>query len=266
MLASSSKGGVELLAERPGLAEQREQFVRFLRRFALDERHVFTYYTHVVNRVHSRRVALLFTLAAISTSAIASPARAVLLVDRNGAPIGGQWQSWANEAKVPTWPGRVELAVTGCPESGAIGCTWLSSPPIVHVVPGLQPALSRSTLYHELGHVFAARYIGARQQAAFEHAWGLSAPWSSQLPYGGTPEEWFAEGYQLCALHESWTYAAAAREGYSFYYPAEWAAAASDTGWRPPALARSAAVALAAQRRTCALVRTAASAARAQGR
>jgi hypothetical protein len=60
--------------------------------------------------------------------ALAMPPRAsaVTLVDQQGRPVGGQWQQWANEAKVPTIPGDLIVQVGDMCGSPACSASPLS--------------------------------------------------------------------------------------------------------------------------------------------
>ncbi len=42
--------------------------------------------------------------ALVAMLVLTAPAQAVTLINQQGQPIGGQWQQWANQAKVPTIP------------------------------------------------------------------------------------------------------------------------------------------------------------------
>lgn len=114
-----------------------------------------------------RRVAAI-TLAFLAWT---NSAQAVTLIAPGGRPVGGVWQRWANEARIPTYPGRIVLvthdidAACGGP---ALGCMY--PPNCATVLPdfaacpwrGWTPEVvagDRWSFEHELGHVFDYRYL-----------------------------------------------------------------------------------------------------------
>jgi hypothetical protein len=132
-----------------------------------------------------------------------------------GAPIGGQWQAWADDAHIPTYTGKVILKVDPC---GCFFGVWAPWSPTIYVDSyGTSPA--DSTLYHELGHTFDWQMqqeqpaLGARFRTTLLHVWGRDemtgrlAEWG--VDDGLTPismNEFFAVSYDQCAQHRRTTY------------------------------------------------------------
>lgn len=149
------------------------------------------------------RAACALALAVTLTIASATSASAVILEGENGS--AAQYQAWADQAAVPTYPGVVRLTIGGgageCGNPLDIGCTDVASDgvPQIWVDQG-----DRQTLYHELGHVFdfmvgsdgyRAWFAGIWQVTVPPSAWWQPSPALSDGPLG----EWFAEGYRECA-------------------------------------------------------------------
>ena len=144
-------------------------------------------------------------------------ADAVVLVNPNGTPIGGQWQQWADVAKVPTLAGSLTIV-----SNAALGCTAsscsespnlfevesdgsLASSPLP-VLTGFAPTVSQWDFYYELGHQFDWAYLSADDRTAFLDAWGISqAQWWDTAAglasgYEDGAEAVFAGTYAACAL------------------------------------------------------------------
>jgi hypothetical protein len=109
-------------------------------------------------------------------------------------------------------PGEVQLAFSPTPltcgtAAGAVGCTDWSQWPLPHVeiYTGEGPYWAHEYLMHELGHVFDATEMEDQFRAAFMAIWrlpgGASAWWTLFGSGDGSPGEWFAESYRLCALY-----------------------------------------------------------------
>jgi hypothetical protein len=163
--------------------------------------------------------------------AIATPLpyhQTTLLVTPAGVPVGGKWQRWVDEAKVPTISGNVVLTIAPCPTTGTGGdactVTQITTSPTASSttnaiwVPNGAPATERYMLYHELGNVFDYDVMTPDAQHAFMRIWGelpadftwadIGAIWwagrGTPGDYAGTADvigEQFAEGYQLCAQY-----------------------------------------------------------------
>jgi hypothetical protein len=154
------------------------------------------------------------TLAAIL--ATSAPAGAAELDLAGGSTLGSPslypYQQWADDSYAPTYPGEVLLAfsptlLTCGTAAGAVGCTdWSQWPmPHVEIYTGEGPYWAHEYLMHELGHVFDATEMEDQLRAAFMAIWGLpggaSAWWTPFAIGDGSPGEWFAESYRLCALY-----------------------------------------------------------------
>jgi hypothetical protein len=163
---------------------------------------------------------------------LAGTGRAVVLVDPNGVPVGGQFQTWADQAKVPTI--NTPLAFfTDCaageqtdtiPVSGvpagcddpcgvAAACSW--GPPFdgtgssgtfvsdpAHMA---SPWLSRNDLYFELGHQFDWHMLTWHDRYRLARIWRVvGKPWLNSLVAlnNGTEDGLsadFASAYSDCA-------------------------------------------------------------------
>ena len=156
-------------------------------------------------------VALTLT-ALLAASAPAGAAQLDLVGGSNfGSPSLYPYQQWADDSYAPTYPGVVQLtfspALLTC---GTVAGRWLhrlAQWPLPHVEidTGNGPNWTHQYLMHELGHVFDATEMQDPFRAGFMTIWGLpggaSAWWT---PFGsnhGSPGEWFAESYRLCALY-----------------------------------------------------------------
>lgn len=155
-----------------------------------------------------RRIATAVAL----TLALAGPAGAVTLQGQN-ADVS-QYQQWADQSAIPTWPGVVRLTIGGAdgecgnPVPPAIGCSNVSFDGVPQIwitpqVPSFWPN-DRQTLYHELGQVFDFMYGNPAMFGAFAQIWGVSQPqaaWWTPSPAlnPGPLGEWWAEGYRACA-------------------------------------------------------------------
>ncbi len=167
----------------------------------------------------TRRFLLPFLTVALTLTALlaaSAPAGAAQLDLVGGSNFGSRslyaYQQWADDSYAPTYPGVVQLtfspALLTCGTvAGAVGCTdWPHWPlPQVEIDTGNGPNWTHQYLMHELGHVFDATEMQDPFRADFMTIWGLpggaSAWWT---PFGGdhgSPGEWFAESYRLCALY-----------------------------------------------------------------
>lgn len=145
--------------------------------------------------------------------AASAPAAAAQLEIAGGGAAGlFPVQQWADASYAPTYPGAVQLELSAtllaCGSvTGAVGCTsWSQWPlPDVRIDTGYGPYLTHQYLMHELGHVFDATEMQDSFRAAFMAIWGLpggaSAWWTPFSNHSGSPGEWFAESYKLCALY-----------------------------------------------------------------
>lgn len=168
-------------------------------------------------------VTIALTLTALM--AASAPAGAAQLDLLGGSTSGASslypYQQWADDSYAPTYPGVVQLALSAAPltcggVAGAVGCTsWSQWPtPQVSLDTGSGPFLTHEYQMHELGHVFDATEMQDPLRAQFMSIWGLpggAGAWWTPFPNGnGSPGEWFAESYKLCALfgpqmpYEAW--------------------------------------------------------------
>ncbi len=142
----------------------------------------------------------------------ASPASAVTLLDTDGNPL---FVSWTSHMQVASWQGNLPVS-----PNGQTACPW-NVPACAGVISANgttgvlywtfgSPDLDRVTLYHELGHLFDARYFtDADRQAVLP--WlrqgtglALTGPWfntraTTHEEEEGSPAEYFADAYAGCA-------------------------------------------------------------------
>jgi hypothetical protein len=106
--------------------------------------------------------------------ALATTAQAVTLVDQAGHPVGGKWQRWADEMKIPTVR-RVTLDISVadanafCGVAGACSLGSLPGQPREIVA---APDAGRDGLYYELGHQFDWDYLNVGNRRFLARAWG----------------------------------------------------------------------------------------------
>lgn len=123
---------------------------------------------------------------------------AVSLVDPNGGPSAGQWQSWASNALVPTVMGTVVLRNTPCPGLPKMaGCVYTAQPRVIYIKPGIRQP--RAVMLHELGHVYDLTVFSNSDRGTFRRIMKRTHArwWSGKRPLA----EWFAESYAWCARH-----------------------------------------------------------------
>src|SRR4051794_22115269 len=123
---------------------------------------------------------------------------AVRLLVPSGAPLGGQWQAWANASLVPTVRGTVTVRATGCPGLPKVaGCVYTVQPRVVYLKRGISNP--RGVLLHELGHVYDLTVLSDADRGGFRKIMGASHTrwWSGKRPLA----EWFAEAYSWCARY-----------------------------------------------------------------
>ena len=168
--------------------------------------------------IMTRRFLLPFLTVALTLTALlaaSAPAGAAQLDLVGGSTFGSRslypYQQWADDSYAPTYPGAVQLtfspALLTCGTVAAVGCTdWPHWPlPQVEIDTGNGPNWTHQYLMHELGHVFDATEMQDPFRADFMTIWGLpggaSAWWTPFAGDHGSPGEWFAESYRLCALY-----------------------------------------------------------------
>lgn len=133
-------------------------------------------------------------------AARAAPALgAVKLVARDGRPLPGRWQGYADASLMPTVPGRVKVILTGCPAMPrAAGCVYTRRPRVVYLRSGLRDP--RGVLLHELGHLYDLRVLNDRDRRRFRRI--MHRPVGVRWWRGrGAPAELFAEAYSWCARY-----------------------------------------------------------------
>jgi hypothetical protein len=121
----------------------------------------------------------------------------VRLVTPAGAALSGNWQSWADAALVPTVTGQVIVKLTGCPGyPRSAGCVFTGAPRVIYLKRKLDHP--RSTLLHELGHVYDLTVLNNSDRARFRRIMRSHLKW-----WAGKPPlaERFAEGYSWCARY-----------------------------------------------------------------
>lgn len=209
--------------------------------------------------------ALSVALVAAGALLVAGPARAVTLVDLTGAPEP-QWQAWADAMHVPSVPGQVVVFASAAGVAAncsplAAACVSTGLPTEIFIDPASTDRRGlRGLLYHELGHLWA-RTLTATQQLQFMRTWHRvpqrltvqQAWWAgtdSENPERGwgPVEEWFAEGYRLCATYPRWGWHAAWGAWEMYGYPA-------GLVWQQGVPRVRQRWSLAAQRATCRLIR-----------
>lgn len=161
------------------------------------------------------------------------------LVRPSGAPVGGQWQRWANESYAPGYRGTVTLDLSAHADNfycgGAIGCSvnegLTTSNPEIFDFPNGDRWTRRYSLLYELGHVFDYRYLTDGDRRAIMRLWHIEAHagkpvldrwWQGEAnltPSSKVPGEWFSDGYVICAEYRDWTKAAAATTSTAPGYP-----------------------------------------------
>jgi hypothetical protein len=109
-----------------------------------------------------------------ATLAFAAPAQAVVLVAPAGKPVHGQWQRWANEAKVPTVR-RLVLDVSAvdaqnyCGGADACSMGWEGGQARETIV---APDAGRRDFYYELGHQFDWQILNDGDRSYLAREWG----------------------------------------------------------------------------------------------
>src|SRR5437879_1699248 len=113
-----------------------------------------------------RRTAIAVLIGAL---ALGGSAQAVTLVTPSGEPVGGKWQRWADQARVPTYRGPVIFTADTSTFCGANipGCST-PAPWDNYSHPYELAAIDRDSLYFELGHIFDWAYLSwpSRQRLA----------------------------------------------------------------------------------------------------
>jgi len=129
----------------------------------------------------------------------------VELMNPDGAPVGGQWQAWANASQVPTIAGPLTFvsdpqAVWAFCEQVVAGCS--SSPDFYPGDPWEVAATTRWSLYAELGHEFDWRYLTDANRQQLEELWHVwpAAWWDTDTvaTENGVQGD-FAAAYADCA-------------------------------------------------------------------
>jgi hypothetical protein len=159
-----------------------------------------------VELLATRRLAAV--LAVIGTLALPSSAQAVLLTNPQGQPVGGIWQAWANESRVPTYALPVVLTTTAQGLEAFCGSTFYPAcsepgddPPEIALDPAFNP---RWDLYHELGHIFDWTHLTDANRVRFEVLMDDTGKrwdeYTDTSGLGGASDD-FAQLYSFCAEH-----------------------------------------------------------------
>lgn len=148
-------------------------------------------------------------------------AQTTTLIGPNGQPVGGRWQRWINEAKVPTYPGieildanladakRACVNATGC--SAPSGPCDYSSCGAGHPETWLARDDTADTLYYEHGHIIDYMIATDADRAAFMRIWHLPGTvadwWRNETSFATEriypPGELWSAAYELCAEGDS---------------------------------------------------------------
>jgi len=138
-------------------------------------------------------------LAVLASSfALAAPAAATTLQLSDGTLNPQPYQSWVDRDPVPTPAGTVTLAFAGCPggPAWASGCADKATRTI-YLGDGAQDYRG---FFHELGHIFDATTLSDDERQSFQSIMRRPGAWVADAS-SSPPDEWFAEGYSLCARH-----------------------------------------------------------------
>ena len=129
---------------------------------------------------------------------IAPAATATTLTTPDGTVRPQPFQGWVDAAAVPTPPGVVTVHLAGCPggPAWAGGCVDT----LARAIHLGEDGRDRTTLLHELGHVFDATVMGDAARRRFQALIGRPGPWDGP-PSTDPPHEQFAEAYALCARY-----------------------------------------------------------------
>ncbi len=142
-------------------------------------------------------------------------AHTTVLVTPQGVPVGGKWQRWVDEAKIPTYHGTIVFGNLNCGDATACSSgnqvirgpydKSVGGPYQITVVPTGVADFDRGGLYWELGHVFDAAYLTPPARRVFARVFG-DPHWHwwdtvLGLERGGEDglEAAFAAVYQDCA-------------------------------------------------------------------
>lgn len=151
----------------------------------------------------------LLTIIAIIGGLAPASAQAVTLVNPDGTPVGGKWQQWVDEMKIPTIAGSLTFVVSSDPCLGAPGCsmgpfpggssqtdTWIDNT--------ANDSLAQYTLYFELGHQFDWGYLTPWQRTYLLHRWKIfHTDWWKPLDGDFVGGALFSADYANCAVGES---------------------------------------------------------------
>jgi hypothetical protein len=141
------------------------------------------------------RLLPLAVAAAIALIPTAVASAATTLATPDGTLRPEPYQSWVDDALVPTPAGTVTLSLDGCGE--VLSC----APEGEHSILLSPDWASRQVVLHELGHVFDDS-MPASARTRFQSIMRKRGAWASAS--SATPaNEQFAEAYSLCARHTS---------------------------------------------------------------
>jgi hypothetical protein len=160
-------------------------------------------------------LAAMLALLAFAAPAGATVTRAVapvqppslVLVTPSGAPVGGQWQQWVDQMRMPTVSGQLTFTSPSdlCGGLSTVGCS--TGPQFGY--PYELAASDRNSLYFELGHMYDWQYLTDANRRSLSQSWGASGqPWldsTASLNKGAEDglEAIFAAVYADCAFGRS---------------------------------------------------------------
>lgn len=106
------------------------------------------------------------------------------------------YQSWADEAKVPTPDVVLRVVEAPCPFADAEACTKPGAFAI-WINPGTPAWDSKRTFLHELGHNLDYYILTNAARSAFLGLLHRDGPWDTDL--STSPNEIFADAFSMCA-------------------------------------------------------------------
>ena len=182
----------------------------------------------------------LLLLAALALLALTSTASAATLLTPQGQPVGGQWQRYMDESRMPTYGGAMVFTsnyvgvCSGGSGGNVVGCTtnYALTPtsPALATYPqtGIDERLlnrqrannlsydatPRWVLLYEQGHVIDDYYLTDAERSELIQLWRQPPPPTGQSVFdyweaGETTDvtsfsEWFSEDYAICATLKTW--------------------------------------------------------------
>lgn len=142
---------------------------------------------------------ILAGLAALALIVAVPTASATEIVGLDAPAI----QLWANEAKMPTPPGNVEIR--GIEDDATCSDEWACALPGVIYIDAAVPLHDlRPAFLHEMGHEFDFELLTESERSEFTELAGVPGrPWDFEIPgvdiHKTSPREYFAEAFGLCS-------------------------------------------------------------------